>query len=61
MPIKFFLEAYDEVCEGEIYMTFYPDEGHFGAYAKAYRDPALYDWFLERTKPQAKNDSQEDE
>ena len=58
---QFYLEAYDEVCEGEIYMTFYPDEGHFGAYAKAYRDPALYDWFLERTKPQVENDSQEDE
>jgi predicted peptidase len=55
-----YLEAYEEICDGEIFITFYPNEGHFGAYAKAYRDPALYDWFLERTKPQSEADLSEE-
>ena len=47
---RIYLEAYEEMCEGEVNITFYPDEGHFGAFFKAYRDPALYDWFLSKTK-----------
>jgi predicted peptidase len=48
---RIYLEAYEEMCDGEVNITFYPEEGHFGAYYRAYRDPALYDWFLSKTKP----------
>ena len=47
---RIYVEAYEDMCDGEVNITFYPDEGHFGAYFKAYRDPALYDWFLSKTK-----------
>lgn len=32
-------------------LTIYPDEGHSGAWIKAYDDPELYDWLLKQTKP----------
>jgi predicted peptidase len=37
-------------CGGEVKWTLYPDEGHGGAYERAYRDPALYDWFLQHSR-----------
>lgn len=40
------VEAWEALCGTEVKLTTYPDEGHFGTYEIAYRDPALYDWFL---------------
>jgi predicted peptidase len=39
-------------CGGEVEWTLYPDAGHGETYARAYRDPALYDWLLEHSKQQ---------
>ncbi len=39
-------------CGGEVEWTLYPDEGHGGAYARAYRDPELYTWLLEHSTEQ---------
>jgi predicted peptidase len=39
-------------CGGEVEWTLYPDAGHGETYARAYRDPALYDWFLQHTRKQ---------
>lgn len=44
------VEGFEDLCDTEVKRTFYPDQGHFGAYEVAYRDPALYDWFLEHTR-----------
>ena len=38
-------------CGGEVEWTLYPDAGHGETYARAYRDPALYDWLLEHVRP----------
>ena len=54
---RIYVEAYEEMCKGEVNITYYPDEGHFGAFFKAYRDPALYDWFLSKTKSAGSNSS----
>jgi hypothetical protein len=43
---KFFTSALEVSCEGEVKWTQYEDAGHFEAYARAYRDPALYAWML---------------
>ena len=40
---------YETLCETTIEWTAYPDTGHLGAYERAYRDPALYDWMLSHT------------
>lgn len=37
---------YEAMCGATVEWTAYPDAGHFEAYERAYRDPALYDWFL---------------
>jgi predicted peptidase len=37
-------------CGGEVEWTLYPDAGHGEAYARAYRDPALYTWLLEHSR-----------
>jgi predicted peptidase len=37
-------------CGGEVEWTLYPDAGHGEAYARAYRDPALYAWLLEHSR-----------
>ena len=42
--------ALDERCDGEVRWTIYDDLGHIGAYEKAYRDPALYEWMLEHSR-----------
>ncbi|HLF36542.1 MAG TPA: alpha/beta fold hydrolase [Anaerolineales bacterium] len=34
-------------CLGEVQWTLYEDEGHFGTFERAYRDPQLYLWLLE--------------
>ena len=44
------VEAWEDLCDSEVKMTTYPDEGHFGAYEIAYRDPALYDWLLSHSR-----------
>lgn len=44
------VEGWEEQCGTEVELTTYPDEGHFGTYEIAYRDPALYDWFLTHTR-----------
>lgn len=38
-------------CGGEVEWTLYPDAGHGEAYAQAYRDPAVYAWLLEHSRP----------
>jgi predicted peptidase len=43
---KLFTDVLKEECGGEVKWTLYPDVGHMGAYARAYRDPALYEWLL---------------
>lgn len=40
------VETWEELCDAEVEWTTYPDEGHFGAYEVAYRDPAFYEWLL---------------
>jgi len=39
-------------CGGEVEWTLYPDSGHGETYARAYRDPALYEWLLDHSKGQ---------
>lgn len=38
-------------CGGQVEWTLYPDAGHGETYARAYRDPALYEWLLEHVRP----------
>jgi predicted peptidase len=38
-------------CGGEVEWTLYPDTGHGETYARAYRDPQVYQWLLEHVKP----------
>ncbi|MFQ5943294.1 MAG: alpha/beta hydrolase-fold protein [Anaerolineales bacterium] len=40
----------EEQCSVEVKWTLFEDEGHLGAYERAYRDPALYDWMLEHSR-----------
>jgi hypothetical protein len=40
---------YETLCQTTIERTAYPDTGHLGAYERAYRDAALYDWMLSHT------------
>lgn len=40
------VEDWEELCDTEVKWTTYPDEGHFGTYETAYRDPAFYEWLL---------------
>lgn len=44
------VEAWEDLCDSEVRWTTYPDEGHFGAYETAYRDPAFYDWLLSHSR-----------
>ena len=44
------VEGWEELCDGEVKWTTYPDQGHFGAYEIAYRDPALYEWMLSHSR-----------
>ena len=37
-------------CSGNVKWTLYENEGHLGAYERAYRDPALYEWMLEHSR-----------
>ena len=37
-------------CGGEVEWTLYPDEGHGGAYHRAYRDPTVYEWMRQHSK-----------
>lgn len=47
---KLFTSALEVTCGGEVKWTLYEDEGHGGAYERAYRDPALYEWMLEHSR-----------
>lgn len=44
------VEDWEELCDGEVKWTTYAEEGHFGTYEIAYRDPALYDWMLSHNR-----------
>lgn len=44
------VQALREVCGGDVKFTMYPDDNHFTTYAKAYRDPALYEWMLQHSR-----------
>lgn len=44
------VEGWEELCGGEVKWTTYPDEGHYGTYEIAYRDPALYEWMLSNSR-----------
>jgi len=37
-----------QACDGDVRFTLYPEEDHAGACARAYSDPELYTWLLER-------------
>jgi predicted peptidase len=37
-------------CLSEVVWTLYEDEGHIGAYERAYRDPKLYEWLLQHER-----------
>jgi predicted peptidase len=39
-----------ENCGADIKFTLYPDVDHSGTWPIAYADPALYEWFLEKSK-----------
>lgn len=39
-------------CGGKVRFTVYPDAGH-DSWTRTYGNPALYDWFLEHTRPGA--------
>lgn len=49
-PIALAVSDWVRVCGTEIKWTSYPDAGHFAAYERAYRDPALYEWMLSHSK-----------
>lgn len=49
-PIRAQVEAWERLCDAPVKWTSYPDAGHFETYQRAYRDPALYQWFLSHTK-----------
>lgn len=42
--------ALEQECSGDVEWELYEDEGHLGAYERAYRDPALYEWMLEHSR-----------
>jgi predicted peptidase len=42
--------ALEQQCSGDVEWTLYEDEGHLGAYERAYRDPAVYEWMLEHSR-----------
>ncbi|MFQ5923231.1 MAG: alpha/beta hydrolase-fold protein [Anaerolineales bacterium] len=42
--------ALQQECSADVKWTLYEDEGHIGAYERAYRDPALYEWMLEHSR-----------
>ena len=42
--------ALEQQCTADVKWTLYEDEGHLGAYERAYRDPALYEWMLEHSR-----------
>ncbi len=44
------INDYASLCNAEVRWTAYPETGHFGAYARGYRDPALYDWMLTQSR-----------
>ena len=43
------VRGFETLCGATVEWTAYPDAGHFEAYERAYRDPALYDWMLSHT------------
>jgi predicted peptidase len=49
-PNQSIVALYESVCETEVFFEMYPDAGHFETYARAYRDPELYEWLLQHTK-----------
>ena len=51
---KFYVASLQGDCGGteEVRWTLYEDAGHFEAYERAYRDPALYDWLLSHARNQ---------
>ncbi len=42
--------ALEQQCSADVEWELYEDEGHIGAYERAYRDPALYEWMLEHSR-----------
>lgn len=48
--VRMQVEAWEDLCGATVKFTTYPDAGHFATYERAYRDPALYDWFLEHSR-----------
>jgi predicted peptidase len=40
----------EQQCSADVAWTLYEDEGHLGAYERAYRDPAVYEWMLEQSR-----------
>ncbi len=42
--------ALEQQCSADVEWTLYEDEGHLGAYERAYRDPAVYEWMLEHSR-----------
>ncbi|MCP4361672.1 MAG: prolyl oligopeptidase family serine peptidase [Chloroflexi bacterium] len=43
---EIYADTLKESCNGDVKWTLYPDTGHLETFTRAYRDPALYDWFL---------------
>ncbi len=41
---------YQAECDDELKWTLYPDAGHRQAFERAYRDPALYAWFMQQQR-----------
>jgi predicted peptidase len=49
-PIRDQVLAWERLCGVSVKWTGYPDEGHLSTYERAYRQPALYEWFLTHTR-----------
>ncbi len=46
---QFYVDSLKEACDGDVTWTLYPDTGHISTFKRAYRNPALYEWFLEHS------------
>ncbi|HEX6222540.1 MAG TPA: alpha/beta hydrolase-fold protein [Acidimicrobiia bacterium] len=48
-PVHEQVVAWEHLCDTPVRWTGLSDDGHLSTYEKAYRDPELYEWFLENT------------
>jgi predicted peptidase len=44
------IAGYEQECGTSVEVRMLPDQGHFGTFVEAYRDPSIYDWMLSHTR-----------